>query len=279
LLSAVVLAAGVGLASAALADAVEAAVARQLATLPRGAVAAAAWRDIADPAPYVAVNVSPVQLADPAFPATVARALAEAGLRPSSLELEVTESVLTVDPDAASARLAALRGLGVAIASAVGMIRARARADEAIRRLSTDKADLRVALDRAEALLDAEDQVLLAWGAADEPPILTGALGPAAGAPPARPGFLAFGAWLTPASAADLDRRIAALRDRGTPFTIELTTQTRTFVEACGRIGGGRPFVRFRDLTTERIEFARSREAIETLRDERDTLRGLFDRL
>ncbi|MBP0649616.1 EAL domain-containing protein, partial [Mycobacterium tuberculosis] len=102
--------------SAALADAVEAAVARQLATLPRGAVAAAAWRDIADPAPYVAVNVSPVQLADPAFPATVARALAEAGLRPSSLELEVTESVLTVDPDAASARLAALRGLGVAIA-------------------------------------------------------------------------------------------------------------------------------------------------------------------
>ncbi|MBP0649719.1 hypothetical protein J8J40_21990, partial [Mycobacterium tuberculosis] len=123
--------------------------------------------------------------------------------------------------------------LGVAIASAVGMIRARARADEAIRRLSTDKADLRVALDRAEALLDAEDQVLLAWGAADEPPILTGALGPAAGAPPARPGFLAFGAWLTPASAADLDRRIAALRDRGTPFTIELTTQTRTFVGSC----------------------------------------------
>lgn len=167
--------------------------------------------------------------------------------------------------------------LSVAVASAIGMMRARARADDAVRRLTTDKSDLRVALDRAEALLDAEDQVLLAWGASDEPPMLTGALGAAAGAPKTRHGFLAFGAWLSPASAADLDRRVAALRERGTPFTIELTTTTRTFVEACGRTGGGRPFVRFRDLTAERVEFARSREVVEKLRDERDTLRGLID--
>jgi signal transduction histidine kinase/PAS domain-containing protein len=167
--------------------------------------------------------------------------------------------------------------LSVAIASAVGMMRARARADDALRRLAADKADLRAALDRAEALLDAEDQVLLAWGAAEEPPVLTGALGAAAAAPAGRQGFLAFGAWLTPASAADLDRRVAALRERGTPFTVELTTQSGTFVEACGRTGGGRPFVRFRDLTAERVEFARARETIEALRDERDTLRGLID--
>jgi signal transduction histidine kinase/PAS domain-containing protein len=169
--------------------------------------------------------------------------------------------------------------VGVAIASAVGMMRARARSDETIRRLAADKSDLRVALDRAEALLDAEDQVLLAWGRPEEPPGLTGSLGAAAGAPGSRAGFLAFGAWLSPGSAADLDRRVAALRERGTPFTLELTTVTGTFVEACGRTGGGRPFVRFRDLTAERVEFARSRETIEGLRDERDTLRALFDGL
>jgi signal transduction histidine kinase/PAS domain-containing protein len=167
--------------------------------------------------------------------------------------------------------------LAVAIASAIGMMRARVRADEALRRLGTDKADLRVALDRAEALLDAEDQVLLAFGGTDEPPILTGTLAAAAGAPASRQSFLAFGAWLSSASAADLDRRIAALRERGTSFTVELVTQTGTYVEACGRTGGGRPFIRFRDLTAERVEFARAREAIETLRDERDTLRGLID--
>ena len=42
----------------------------------------------------VAVNVSPSQLSDPNFVATVMSALAESGLAPTRLELEITESVL-----------------------------------------------------------------------------------------------------------------------------------------------------------------------------------------
>lgn len=67
-------------------------------------------------APFVAVNVSSVQIEDPAFPALVARILGEAGLSPSRLELEVTETALARDPTAAARRLAELRSLGISIA-------------------------------------------------------------------------------------------------------------------------------------------------------------------
>ncbi len=76
--------------------------------------AAAGWGH--ERAPYVSVNVSPVQLDDPVFPATIARILAESGLSPRQLELEITENALTSDPAAASRRLDALRQLGISIA-------------------------------------------------------------------------------------------------------------------------------------------------------------------
>ncbi|MCO7219474.1 bifunctional diguanylate cyclase/phosphodiesterase [Klenkia sp. PcliD-1-E] len=64
----------------------------------------------------VAVNVSAVQLADEGFVDGVAAALADSGLPPHLLVLEVTESVLADDVDAVCARLQAVRDLGVAIA-------------------------------------------------------------------------------------------------------------------------------------------------------------------
>jgi diguanylate cyclase len=64
----------------------------------------------------VSVNVSGRQLADAAFVGDVRAALTAAGLTPTALMLEITESVL-VQPDAAvGGRLAELRELGVAVA-------------------------------------------------------------------------------------------------------------------------------------------------------------------
>ncbi|MBZ9713112.1 putative bifunctional diguanylate cyclase/phosphodiesterase [Deinococcus multiflagellatus] len=63
----------------------------------------------------VAVNVSPVQLADPAFTATVEAALADFDLPPHALSLEVTEQVAVTDLREAGQRLSALRALGVRI--------------------------------------------------------------------------------------------------------------------------------------------------------------------
>jgi diguanylate cyclase (GGDEF)-like protein len=64
----------------------------------------------------VAVNVSPVQFRSQALSLKVAAALAETGLDPRRLELEITEAVLIADDDAALVALNQLRELGVRIA-------------------------------------------------------------------------------------------------------------------------------------------------------------------
>ncbi|WP_439501607.1 putative bifunctional diguanylate cyclase/phosphodiesterase [Aminobacter ciceronei] len=66
--------------------------------------------------PWVAVNVSPLQLRDKAFPERLARLLEECGLTPSRLQLEITESVLLANNDTTRAVLAELRATGILVA-------------------------------------------------------------------------------------------------------------------------------------------------------------------
>jgi len=61
----------------------------------------------------VAVNVSPVQFADPTFPNTVAMALSSTGLDPDRLELEITESVFLQEGETTETMFQTLKGLGV----------------------------------------------------------------------------------------------------------------------------------------------------------------------
>ena len=63
----------------------------------------------------VAVNLSPVQFKNRDLVRTVELALADSGLEPRRLELEITESVLLDDSDANLGTLRALKALGVAI--------------------------------------------------------------------------------------------------------------------------------------------------------------------
>ena len=63
----------------------------------------------------VAVNLSPRQFNDPKLAETVARALAESGLAPHLLELEITESTAMQHTDATLATLEKLKRLGVSI--------------------------------------------------------------------------------------------------------------------------------------------------------------------
>ncbi len=64
----------------------------------------------------VAVNVSAIQLGDDRFPALVRRLLEQSGLKPSALELEITESVAMDDPERAMRMVGPLRELGVRFA-------------------------------------------------------------------------------------------------------------------------------------------------------------------
>jgi EAL domain-containing protein (putative c-di-GMP-specific phosphodiesterase class I) len=79
---------------------------------------ASRWnRDLPDRPPItIGVNVSTRQLHDPAFPQLVGDVLADTGVPPESLALEITESLLPEDGAAVIERLAQLRALGVHIA-------------------------------------------------------------------------------------------------------------------------------------------------------------------
>jgi len=86
--------------------------------LGQAAADVAQWvRRLARPAPlYVSVNVSARQFRDPGFVDGVRRVLAESGLAPSALMLELTESVLIRRDERIHYDLAELKAIGVRLA-------------------------------------------------------------------------------------------------------------------------------------------------------------------
>jgi len=78
---------------------------------------AARWQAETGPmAPYVSVNVSPVQLPEQGFVDEVVAILAETGLAPDRLQLEITEQAVLGDEAASMDALSALRAAGVRLA-------------------------------------------------------------------------------------------------------------------------------------------------------------------
>ena len=75
----------------------------------------AAWQASGRPGMKVAVNVSPMQFARADFVDTVSQALAQSGLEPPLLELELTENVVMRDLEESVRQMDRLRALGVSI--------------------------------------------------------------------------------------------------------------------------------------------------------------------
>ena len=64
----------------------------------------------------VAVNLSPIQFVEPSLPATIVSAIANAGIQPRQLELEITEGVFLAENDATDDMFAKLKNIGVRLA-------------------------------------------------------------------------------------------------------------------------------------------------------------------
>ena len=77
---------------------------------------ARAWRDAGLPELRMCVNLSALQFAQPDLATRVAAVLAETGLPATALELEITESVLMRDVEAAAAMIGTLNDMGVQLA-------------------------------------------------------------------------------------------------------------------------------------------------------------------
>ena len=84
--------------------------------LEQACAQAATWNAMSPEPITMSVNVSGRQLQQPAFPAEVAAVLASTRLKPELLTLELTESVLMQDAEAATAMLVELKNLGVRLA-------------------------------------------------------------------------------------------------------------------------------------------------------------------
>ncbi len=84
--------------------------------LLEAATAVARWQAaLHRPDLMISVNISGKQLTDPSFAEVVRRVLKKSGLSPSSLGLEITETVLMENMDTVAGRLEGLRNLGAKI--------------------------------------------------------------------------------------------------------------------------------------------------------------------
>jgi signal transduction histidine kinase len=171
----------------------------------------------------------------------------------------------------------ALALLGFSVVSAILLMHTRVRAAKNEARLRAEIGDLQAQADRYRALLFAEPQILIAWAAGDNRPRISGdtsAVMPQDLAQHQPRRILAFGTWLPPEPALQMDRAVEMLRETGEGFLLNLTTSNGYAIEASGRAIGGQAVVRIRELSGLRRELAETNLRYKALMEETEMLRG-----
>jgi len=165
-----------------------------------------------------------------------------------------------------------------AVVTAIALVRTRTRANERETAARADIIALRDQVDRANALLLAEPQIIIAWPASGEEPDIIGDAAIVASAPVPRR-VLAFGTWLDPERAGAMEHAVETLRASGTSFAMTMPTLTGRFVEAEGRAIGGRAILRIKDVTGIKREFVDLAANHHDLLREIETMRALIEAL
>ena len=167
----------------------------------------------------------------------------------------------------------ALALLGFSVVSAILLMRSRLGAERNEARLKSRISNLQAQGDSYRALLFAEPQILISWAAGDNRPQISGDISLLV--PQDSPQrALAFGTWLPPEPALQMDHAVNALRETGEGFLLNLTTSQGRAVEAIGRAIGGQAIVRFRELGGVRRELAETNSRFRQLAQESEMLRG-----
>ncbi|THD73171.1 MAG: PAS domain-containing sensor histidine kinase [Bradyrhizobium sp.] len=171
----------------------------------------------------------------------------------------------------------ALALLGFSVLAAILLMRSRVRAAKSEARLRSDIQSLQSEADRFRALLFAEPQVLISWAAGDNRPQISGdtsLLLPQDFQQSSPQRILAFGSWLPPEPALQMDHAVDALREAGEGFLLHLTTSNGRAIESMGRAIGGQAIVRIRELSGLRRELAETNLRHKALMEETELLRG-----
>ncbi len=164
-----------------------------------------------------------------------------------------------------------------AVVTAIMLVRSRARAARLEAWSRDEIARLRDELDRANALMLSEPQVVVDWPAGSDEPSIDG--DPAALGVSAAHRVLAFGSWLDAGKASAMERAVEALRARGEAFAMTLTTLAGQPIEAHGRAIGGRAVLRLKDASGIKRELVEVVGRYERLATEVAPLRALIEAL
>ncbi|HMK70830.1 MAG TPA: PAS-domain containing protein [Xanthobacteraceae bacterium] len=164
-----------------------------------------------------------------------------------------------------------------AVVTAIMLMRTRARSARLEAAAHDEIATLRADLDRANALLASEPQVMVDWPPASDQPSIEGDPSIVGVSAPHR--VLAFGTWLQAGGASAMERAVEALRARGEAFAMSFTTLSGRPIEAQGRAIAGRAVLRLKDAGAVKRELVDLAERHEALLSEVASLRTLIERL
>ena len=197
----------------------------------------------------------------------------------ASLQLaDFLETVASLDRHELAALTLTLGVILFGVVTAIALLRTRTRTRQALVARQSEINDLREERDRAVALLHSEPQVIVVWPAgADEPEISGDVALVARTAVPRR--VLAFGTWLEPDKAQQIEDAVEALRGDGKSFALTLTTLHQRHVAAEGRAIGGRAVLRIKDLTGPQSELAALAADHQQLRRDIDTIGRFLEAL
>ncbi len=164
-----------------------------------------------------------------------------------------------------------------AVVTAIMLVRTRTRAARLEAWSRDEIARLRDEVDRANAVILSEPQVVVDWPAASDEPTIEG--DPAALGVAAAHRVLAFGSWLDAGKAAAMEHAVDALRARGEAFSMTLTTLAGQPIEAQGRAVGGRAVLRLKDAGGIKRELVELFTRYERQSTELAALRALAEKL
>jgi signal transduction histidine kinase len=164
-----------------------------------------------------------------------------------------------------------------AVVTAIMLVRTRARAARLEARSRDEIATLREELDRANALMRSEPQVVVVWPVDCDEPSIEG--DPSTVGVSASHRVLAFGSWLDAGKASAMERALDGLRSRGEAFSMTLTTLSGHPIEAVGRAIGGRAVLRLKDAIGIKRELVEIVSRYERLAAETAPLRALINKL
>jgi signal transduction histidine kinase len=164
-----------------------------------------------------------------------------------------------------------------AVVTAIMLLRMRVRSVRLEAQSRDEIAALRDKLDRANALLQSEQQVVVDWLPASDRPNIEGEPELLGITEPHR--ALAFGSWLEAGKASEMEHALEALRAQGQAFEMTVTTLAGRPIEAQGRAIGGRAVLRLKDASAVTRDLVQLTARHQKLLTEVGSLRTLVETL